>query len=480
MIALVLGGLVRWQVIAGREFPLNDGGFWYVFANALLANNFALPATVEFNGGLLPTYYPPVAAYLIAALSKLLSVEVLSLLLWLPFILSNLMIPVFYFFVSKLYADVYHPRFAVIIFALFPVSFRWFLMGGGVSRSLGIIFMMLCLSFILDKDLKVRKIILAGVMAGLAGLCHPVAGLLTVISILILLFLSRTTVKTAAIALTIAGITALPWLFLVMSRVGISPFLNAFAAGEQSLFESPKILISINITPPLAVLSAFSVIGFIVGIARFRQFSILLLLAMSIFCPLFIACGIGCLPLTLICAEGAVLVAALFASSTSTKQLNASHLQPIILSLFIFLSFIKSLEATKVISKQSMTNEEFREIRSLKLPEGNSSEVLVLTKHNEIGDAVGEWIGSFTKYKSVITHQMGEWSGEKERALEIQRDLELITKYNYSYKIKNLLLFYPNLSFIITLNRFEESLLYTSSINHFNVTKTNDVPEQYQ
>jgi hypothetical protein len=118
VIALVLGGLVRWQVIAGREFPLNDGGYWYVFTKALVENHFALPEFVQFNGRALPTYYPPLAGYLLALISSLGNIDILSLLLWVPFFLCLSMILVFYTFTLRLFEDQLIPRFAILFFAL--------------------------------------------------------------------------------------------------------------------------------------------------------------------------------------------------------------------------------------------------------------------------------------------------------------------------------------------------------------------------
>jgi hypothetical protein len=457
LIALLLGGAVRWKVIEGREFPLNDGGFWYVFANALISNDFTLPSTVYFNGGDLPTYYPPLAAYFIAALSKALSIDVLVLLLWIPFILSVLMILVFYYLACKLYPDVIHPRFAVIIFALYPDSYRWFLMGGGVSRSLGIIFMMGSIGLLLNHDLNYKKIVLAGICIGLAILSHPVAGLLTIISIGILIFLSRIRVSTALITGSIASGLVLPWLLLVVNRVGITPFISAFMTGKKSLLEPLDILTSLIVSPPFSILSAFFILGFAIGVFRYKQYSILLLFSMAIFSPLFLVSGHGSIPLTLICSEGAVLIYLLLGSSSITQQFQLQRVLPIIVVMFISFYFINSLRSANAIGKQTMSNAQFREIQSLQLPKDSSSAVLILTNHEVIGDAVGEWLGSFTKYKSVITHQMGEWNGDRDKMLKIHDQLTNFIDKKCSERIVQIKEFFPEISYVITANNWQTS-----------------------
>lgn len=153
---------MRWQTISGREFPLNDGGYGDGSSNALKGNHFILPEFVQFNGVPLSTYYPPLAGYLLGAISDLFNLDVLVLLLWFPFGLCIGMILSFYALAERLYNEQLTPRLAVIMFALSPISYRWFVMGGGVSRCLGIIFLMGALTLLLKPEQQRPRCILAG------------------------------------------------------------------------------------------------------------------------------------------------------------------------------------------------------------------------------------------------------------------------------------------------------------------------------
>lgn len=75
-----------------------------------------------------------------------------------------------------------------------------------------------------------------------------------------------------------------------------------------------------------------------------------------------------------------------------------------------------------------MTNEEFREIRNFRLPNDGRGDVLVLTQHQIVGDAVGEWVTAFTGYRSVLTHQMREWEGKVPQFINQQFKVEEVLK----------------------------------------------------
>ena len=439
---------MRWQVIAGREFPLNDGGYWYVFTKALIENHFALPEFVQFNGRALPTYYPPLAGYLLALISFLGNIEILTLLLWVPFILCLSMIAAFYTLTLKLYNEQLTPRFAILLFALSPLSYRWFLMGGGVARGLGIIFLMGALSLLLRKDDLKPKYILAGLFAGLAVLSHPVAALLVPVCTLILLFLGRISLETIFKFFLSAGVVATPWLALVISRTGLKPFLSALMSGDQGLAGFITAIATSQVYSSIGIFAAFALIGFCYGITQSKSFAAILFLVMALICPLFLSCGFGCIPLALMSAEGAGLI---YKNLLQSRYLVSATTIILVFFSFIFIGFSESVSAARVIARQSMTNEEFREIRNLRLPDDAGQDVLVLTQYQVVGDAVGEWLTAFTGYRSVLTHQMGEWEGERNIALEQDKDLQ--SSEGGLKIVLNIIKVYPGLKYLIKLSK---------------------------
>jgi hypothetical protein len=383
------------------------------------------------------------------------------------------MILVFYTFTLRLFEDQLIPRFAILFFALSPLSYRWFLMGGGVARSMGIIFLMGALSLLLSKDNFKPKHLLAGLFAGLAVLSHPVAGLLVAVCSLVLFFIGRVSFKSLIKFVFCTGVVITPWLTLVISRTGLKPFVSAFMSGDQGLTEFISSIATSQIYSAIGIFAAFALIGFCYGIIQTKSFAAILFFTMALICPLFLGCGFGCIPIALMSAEGAALV---YQNMTLSKNSISATTIVLVFSSFIFLGFTESLNSARVIAKQSMTNEEFKEIRNLRLPDDAGQDVLVLTQHQVVGDAVGEWLTAFTGYRSVLTHQMGEWEGGRESFLQIQNELEKITKYNYYEKIKQLLVYFPNLSYVISHDRIDESSSSNStSINRFYATEVKGV-----
>ncbi len=98
ILAVALGAVFRICPFIGRDFPVNDGGLWLRFTDALGNADFILPSAVEWNGSLLPLVYPPLGIYILAGANRVTGIEVEKLLCWIPLILSLTSIPCFVFF----------------------------------------------------------------------------------------------------------------------------------------------------------------------------------------------------------------------------------------------------------------------------------------------------------------------------------------------------------------------------------------------
>ncbi|MCL4824736.1 MAG: hypothetical protein KJZ57_11025, partial [Anaerolineales bacterium] len=146
--ALLFGGLVRFLPALMTRFPINDGGMFYTMARELSANGYALPATTSYNGLSIPFAYPPLGLYLASLLADLARVPLLGVFLWLPPFFSLLAIPAFYLLARALLADKLRASLAALFFALAPGSYDWHVMGGGVTRSAGMLFLLLAAFFV--------------------------------------------------------------------------------------------------------------------------------------------------------------------------------------------------------------------------------------------------------------------------------------------------------------------------------------------
>ena len=147
--AILLGGLARFMPAFVTRFPINDGGMFYTMTQELSANGYALPAATAYNGLDLPYAYPPLGFYLASFLADFGRIPLLGVFLWLPPLLATLTIPAFYLLARALLKDDLRAALASIFFALTPGGYGWHIMGGGITRSLGLVFLLLATFYVL-------------------------------------------------------------------------------------------------------------------------------------------------------------------------------------------------------------------------------------------------------------------------------------------------------------------------------------------
>jgi len=234
-LTLFLGFLVRFFPGFLAGFPLNDGGMFLTMIQDLRENAFRLPAFTTYNQAGIPFAYPPLGFYL-AGLLSLVGIPPLQVLRWLPPLVNFLSIFAFYRLALALLED--RPRAAVasMAFALLPGSFSWQIMGGGLTRSLGMLFILLANHAVyrLFRRGEWKLIFPAALFCALAVLSHPEVSLATVVSCaLFWLFFGRTwrsTLQAAGVAIGTLLLTS-PWWGSVLSVHGLRPFLTAMHTG---------------------------------------------------------------------------------------------------------------------------------------------------------------------------------------------------------------------------------------------------------
>src|SRR5262249_14233198 len=138
--------------------------------------------------------------------------------------------------------------FATFAFALLPRAFKWLIMGGGLTRSLGFFFAMFALqqAYLLYTTHQRRYLIPTVILSALTALSHPETGLYTACSIfLFFMFYWRT--REGLTNSVIAGIGVIvltaPWWLSVVSAHGISPLISAFQTGEYATYPNVAILL---------------------------------------------------------------------------------------------------------------------------------------------------------------------------------------------------------------------------------------------
>jgi hypothetical protein len=216
-------------------FPINDGGMFLVMIRELRVNSFLLPALTNYNLSSIPFAYPPLGFYAAGLLSAVGMPE-LSVLTWLPAVVNAASIPVFFLLARALLRNREQAAVATMIYALVPGNYAWQIMGGGLTRSFGILFLLLALYSVLQmfQQRSWRYVGLSAVWCSLAVLSHPEVSLATATSCaLFWAFFGLNRDGSLRAAVTSLGVVLLtsPWWGAVLAANGFSPFLSVVHSG---------------------------------------------------------------------------------------------------------------------------------------------------------------------------------------------------------------------------------------------------------
>jgi hypothetical protein len=179
---MATGLAVRLAHVLPAGFPLNDGMF-YINGGGRAAGHYLLPDT-SYNGLDIPFAYPPIAFFLAACLDAVGSWSLLDVIRFLPLVASVLTIPAFYLLARAMLSSRPVTMIATLAFAVLPRSFNWEIVGGGLTRSVGLLFALLALhqGYLLLKNSDARRILPTAVLAALSLMSHPETGWLVAFS----------------------------------------------------------------------------------------------------------------------------------------------------------------------------------------------------------------------------------------------------------------------------------------------------------
>ena len=118
LIALLLGGIIRFVPPAMAGFPVNDGGMFYVMVEELKASHFALPAFTGYNLSDIPFAYPPFGLYITALISSLFRIPALEVVRWLPALVSTLSLLAFYFMADEILSSKTQAALGTVFYGL--------------------------------------------------------------------------------------------------------------------------------------------------------------------------------------------------------------------------------------------------------------------------------------------------------------------------------------------------------------------------
>lgn len=272
-LVILIGICLRFIPGLQTDFPINDGGMFLSMIRDLRASGFLLPETASYNLSNIPYAYPPFGFYVAALVSSAFPVSEIELLRWIPAAVSAAILPVFYWLSLQFFGKTPRSFLAVVLVSFLPGSFDWLVMGGGLSRSFGILFLLAAAGRVLRlfRDQDARSLRLAILFGALAVLSHPEAGLQTVgICFLIWLLYGRNragVLNAMRVSLGAAALTA-PWWITVLAYHGFAPFASAMQTGIHERFLPSLFHSFFSLQGGLPLLPVLSLLGLFVTLRR--------------------------------------------------------------------------------------------------------------------------------------------------------------------------------------------------------------------
>jgi hypothetical protein len=290
-LAVGLAAFIRLSHVLNADFPYNDGGMFSVMVADLLANDYTLPAYTTYNYSHIPYAYSPLPFYIAAFITDLTGAQIVDVIRVLPAVISLFTIPAFLLLALVLLPSRSQAFFAVLAFALLPRSYKWLIMGGGLTRAAGFLFALLTIyfSYLLFTRGQKRYIVLTTITASLCLLSHPEATWFAAFSVFLLALFHLRDPKILlyclAVALGVVLITS-PWWVTVVKQHGLTPLSSASSSGWQSFFFwIPLFLFDFAEEPFLGILSVLGLMGLFVTLARKKYLFFLWLTAIFALAP---------------------------------------------------------------------------------------------------------------------------------------------------------------------------------------------------
>lgn len=276
------GFIIRAARIWRYDFPLNDGGLFYTMARDLQRSHFLLPFTTSYNDAGIPFAYSPFGMYVVALLGQITPFALDTLFRSVPLLVTTGTIVAFAFLAEEILRTRAAVIAATLSFTLIPRSFIWLLMGGGITRSFGMLFAILALvsAHRLYARREMRAIIPTAIFAALTLLSHAETGKFLAYSIVIF-FLCYGLHRQGVIASAAVGVGTLlltaPWWGTVIAYHGLQPFRAANATGssvftgEGDRLNSLRMLRVFGIQtnePYFWLIGTFALLGALLWVAR--------------------------------------------------------------------------------------------------------------------------------------------------------------------------------------------------------------------
>lgn len=418
---MLFGGILRFLPGWLAGFPINDGGMFLTMIRDLQANRFVLPSVTSYNFSEIPFAYPPFGFYLTGLLSDLLSVPPIELLRWAPPIVSVVIIPAFYWISLTLDFSRAKAAIATALYALFPSVADWLIMGGGITRSFGILFLLFSVGFVykLFRTGGAANLTLSIVFCALTILSHPEAGLQVAVLCLVLWLLYGRTIAGLKHALALSvGVflaTSIWWLTVLMTH-GLAPFLSAMQTGARERMLESIFHTFFSYQGDLPLLPFLVLIGLVAVIRGRDIFPIL-----WAFIPFLVdprnAPSVAIFSLLILAANGLVFLNNEYIRLTGSGDLRLQkgilqYVPAAILLAVLSYLFLVSLGAAQRLATYRLTESQRMTIEWIRQNTPKEGRYLLITNTGQLAsmlDPYQEWFPALAQRKSVNTIQGLEW-----------------------------------------------------------------------
>ena len=418
--ALLFGVIIRFYPALANGFPLNDGGMFYTMTQDLKANNFILPDFTTYNQAGIPFAYPPFGFYVAALLSALTPDSGLWAFLYLPALINSLSVLAFYLFAREMLNSRLIASAVTLFFALLPQYFLWQVMGGGITRAFGFLFMLLMLwqAVQLFKNYQHKHLLLAILFGAGAVTSHPQTALHAALGgIMLFIFYGRNKRGVTSAIFMGLGVALLsaPWWGTVLACHGLDPFLSAGQTSPRT-WEAYAALLRIDtledmLAVPILLLSLFGL--FNTAQPKLDKFFLVAWAASALLIDPRGADAMALIPFLLLAGLGLVKFSA-WVSRMDSEQVEAVLKSRISLGLILGLSIFLLLGASAFGFQLVNTSLKTYDLEMIEWVRDNATgeKIFALATGREfsMSDPLQEWFPALTGQKSLTTIQGLEWT----------------------------------------------------------------------
>lgn len=273
--AILVGVIVRALPVLASQMPLGDGGLFMAMIDDIRQAGFPPPERMSYNGLDIPFVYPPLALFAAAYLGELTGVATLELLRILPMI-GAIGCLIAFSIMARAALPAVAATGATLGYAVLPHAFDWLVAGGGITRGVGLILVLVAMAIAARTRLDLRSALLVGALLGVSALAHPQTPVFGAIGCAVLAYpgrpMARAWARWLAGAGAVAIVIATTWLAAAFAATGVFPLaaaghrldpLGGLARLSSLEFTGAAFM---DVVGPLAILGA--ALGLLTGRAR--------------------------------------------------------------------------------------------------------------------------------------------------------------------------------------------------------------------